>query len=1068
MTHVSIRGWTALALVAFVGAAVTLLACQPRRPGPRVIGDDKIVISGPGGGVIGSAYVLVSHDTDGESSKKQTMILLPDIAFHLHNVATGSDTPEVTTDLFGRYSFPLQPAGRYRLRWRQQRGWASGEHPEDIIVTNATRYPGPVQVRPERASGVLFGHVSFEDGAAPWSYDELFAVNHTATVSVSNAIRTLPLAEDVRANVTGQYAVAGIPRSESVISVAARSEAANLNRAVPITSVSFGNPVPSIDLKLPNRRPEIIELVPVSGGETVKTAPAGDTISLESVTRDMNGDPLDFTWEVLPGSGSLAPAGDSALWTLPNHTGTYSAYLQVADGRGGYARHRIDFPVNKTEATFSGRALNKDTGSPVKSADVSVNGRTATTDANGFFRIKVPLVDRYVLNINSIGFAAFSRSVARELTGQTWFLVPAQKSTVDPTRDITLVDRRRTLDQRKQKGMSVTVPANSLVDSNGALPAGSLDAYIATLNVGDGEGPGDWGGLVNGKETNLLSYGAGFVEFRDSTGRVYNLAPGKAAELTLFPLPSMVAGAPADIPLWDYDSSDGYWKSAGQATFDIGSKGYRSKVTHFSTYNTDLSKDDAACLKVMIYPPIPTGVRLRVSDPTGSIFSQTFEFVLDAGLNAVYRLPANTDVRLQLLDADGTSYDSTILLEEVPGVPLASDIVNTGPAIPAGETLWPEEPYETCKLVILREANEPTSTAFLAFKGAGSAADAEGYYSAVDPDGTRQTLGQWWQTNGFEFPDVNGNGVLDDPDMAEPPTNAVRTSYLNYNDLGSGRDMYFLDRGDGTAAAYVTNYGLFNQDLDNANLAANRDTPGATVCMEYSAVEGGPSTRIVKFFVFAGEDFGPNAPRQTSADLDGFGAKFVPNLCLNCHGGNDFNPADPANPSFAEINLGASFRELDTATYRYPEGRETPNDDEKTAFREQNRIVAGSSSDTISVQPIKDLIDGWYPGSAIDQDNTWTPSGWAGSPEQDLYLDLIRNSCRTCHVALRADVNWTEYDQLAGYSTFIDYYALCEGRVMPHSVITYRNYWLSSSPHQPAVLREYSDGSTWDEIGPCE
>jgi hypothetical protein len=374
--------------------------------------------------------------------------------------------------------------------------------------------------------------------------------------------------------------------------------------------------------------------------------------------------------------------------------------------------------------------------------------------------------------------------------------------------------------------------------------------------------------------------------------------------------------------------------------------------------------------------------------------------------------------------------------------------------------------------VILREANEPTATAFLAFKGVGDQAQADAYYAAVDPLGNRETLREWWETNGFQFPDVNGSGTLDEPDFAEPPTNAVRTSYLNNNDLGSGRDMYFLKRADGTVAAYVTNYGLFNQDHGNADLAASRTDPGATVCMEYSPVEGEPTgTRIVKFFVFAGNGNGLNATRQTSADLDGFGAKFVPNLCLNCHGGNYSPPA--SGPSFANIDMGSSFRELDIATYKFPEGRLVANAAEKAAFKQQNLIARGSNDERISVLGIKSLIDGWYVAGTDEQDNSYTPPAWNGAPENGLYLDVVRNSCRTCHVALGPgtgsdfDVDWTTYEQLKLRHDFLKNFVLCQSRFMPHAVITYRNFWLSGSPHRPAVLREFEDGAEWAELGPC-
>jgi len=1047
------RGMTFLSiglLIALVAVAA-LPGCRPKeRPA-------EVVRRPTGGAVHGSLFYLAPTD-----NKVGRRIFLPDIDVVLHNTATGVDTPAVTTDLFGRYLFPHQAPGTYQLQWKAQRGWAAGAHPDTINISSGPRFPVSARIQPDQARGVVFGQVALGDGGSPWSYDELFQVTHTATVTFLNAARTADVAAPVHANAEGRYAVAGLARSQAT-TIRVQSQAAVVTRAVAGTGVSMGNPVAPTDVKLANRMPEIVSLIPTIGGALIQTAAPGATIVLVTGTRDLDGDPLQHDWKTQPGHGVVTPsAGNarSANWQLPGTPGRYSAYVQVRDGRGGFARQRIDFTTGQTHTTFSGRAVDKSSGAAIAGADVSVNGQAGTTDGNGFFRVKTPLSARYVLNIARVGFASFSRVVDSGLTGQTWPLVKTQTQTVDPTQLIDLVDRRPELERKKLKGVRIQVPANALVGPTGTAPTGPLTAHLATLVIGEGEAPGDWGAKLGTRETNLISYGAAFVEFRDGAGLKYNLASGQQAQVEMFPQSSMVPGAPANVRLWSYDEVDGYWKESGTSTFTSATKSYVGKVKHFSTINTDLEKDQAACLKALIYPPIPTGVKLRVTDPTGAVFTQSFEFVLDAGINAVYRLPSNTNVRLELLDADGSAYDSTILLEEVPGVPLAGNVVNTGPPIPPGQSLWPPEPYEPCKLVILREANEPTANAFLAFKGAGSEALANGYYAAVDPNNERTTLGAWWTKNGFVF---DANGI---------PTNAVRTSYLNFNDLGSGRDMYFLQRGDGTVAAYVTNYGLFNQDHGNADLAANRDTPGATVCMEYGPVEGQGATRIVKFFVYAGGDFAFNAPRAPSADLDGFGQKFVPNLCLNCHGGT-YRPANAAAPTFAEINMGASFRELDIATYKFPGGRLTANTAEKTAFKAQNLIVKGAAAaDAITIQPIKDLIAAWYPGASVEQDNSFTPSGWAGAPQQGLYHDLVKQSCRTCHVALDADtsedgIGWITYDQLRQRRPFLDSFVLCDGRFMPHAVITYRNFWLSASPHRPASLRNFSNGSGWTAIGPC-
>lgn len=1045
-----------IALVSICFLAVIFLvglpACRRRTPPPT------------GGPVNGSLYYQAAVKED-EIVKTDKRIFLPDIEVFLHNTASGVDSPAVTTDLFGRYRFPHQAPSTYELHWKAQRGWAAGKHPDSIVIGSGPRFPVPARIQPDKTSGVIFGRVTLGDGGTPWSYDELFKVNHTATVTILNAARTATLAGPLHTNSEGRYAAAGLPRSQPT-TIQAQSQAAIITRAVDGTRVSMGNPVSPTDVQLANKSPEVISLIPQMGGKLVRTAAPGDTIALVAATRDLNGDPLQHEWTALEGNGAVtAAAVGSANWKLPNLAGRYSAYLQVGDGRGGFARQRIDFITARTDTTFAGVAVEKGTGTRLKGADVVVNGQTTTTDVNGFFSVKTPLKDRYVLNIARAGFATFSRVVDSGLTGQTWPLVKAQSEPVDPKGPIDLVDKRPELDRKKLKGTRIHVPANALVDPTGTAPTGMLTAHIATLNTADGEAPGDWGAMLESGETNLISYGATFVEFRDPAGVKYNLAAGLEAKVEMFTPPGMLAGAPANAKFWSYDDADGFWKESGSANLQAGSGSFAGKVKHFSTINTDVEKDDDACLKVLIYPPIPTGVKLRVAS---AAFTQSFEGVLNAGINAVFRLPATTNVNLQLFDADSSPYDGAVLLEEVPGVPLVGNEVNTGPPLPAGQSSFPPEPYEPCKLVILREANEPTANAFLAFKGAGDLATANGYYAAVDPDengdgvGERTTLGAWWSKNGFVF---DANGV---------PTNAVRTSYLNFNDLGSGRDMYFLQRPDGTAAAYVTNYGLFNQDHGNADLAADRNTPGATVAMEYGPVEGQGTTRIVKFFVYAGGDFAFNAPRAAAADLDGFGAKFVPNLCLNCHGGN-YNPANPASPTFAEINMGAAFRELDIATYKFPGGRLVADNAEKTAFRQQNLIVKGlAAADTITIQPIKDLIAGWYPAASIEQDNTFTPADWVGAPQQGLYHDVVKQSCRTCHVAFDADtsnngIGWISYEQLRQRRNngLLQDYALCDPRFMPHAVITYRNFWLSASPHRPAVLRDFANGVGWPAIGSC-
>jgi cytochrome c5 len=488
---------------------------------------------------------------------------------------------------------------------------------------------------------------------------------------------------------------------------------------------------------------------------------------------------------------------------------------------------------------------------------------------------------------------------------------------------------------------------------------------------------------------------------------------------------------------------------------------YTGKVTHFSTINTDLSKTDASCLKVVLNSSIPAGMRLRITDVPGGVdFAQTFEFTMNDVVNAVYRLPPNTNVKLDLLDLNNNILGN-LSVEEIPGISLPGNIINSGPPIPAGHTLWPDPnttEIDDCKAVTLSlkipDWSGFPASPFLTFKGVGDATKAAGYYSTVDPSNLRTTLGDWWSANGF---DIDGQAI-----------DAVRTSYLNNNDLGSGRDMYLLQHPDGRVSAYVTNYGLFDQNPANADLADTKTNPGATVCMEFSPVEGAAiTTKIVKFFVFAGNGNGALAPRVTSANLDGAGDKYVPNLCLNCHGGS-YVPANPAAPVFDEVNMHASLREFDLATYKYPGFRTIPNSGEKDRFKQQNIIVKASQPQ----QAIVELIDGWYAGGTSDQNAGYAPPGWSGAPQTQLYHDVVSASCRTCHVAFESDagpfgLNWVTYAQFRTRRNVIRDYVCGTDKVMPHALVTYKNFWLSTNPSRPASLGAFTTVD-WTAFGSCQ
>jgi hypothetical protein len=199
-------------------------------------------ISLPTGGPVSGSLYYQAAVKDSEPGKADKRIFLPDIEVFLHNTASGVDSPAVTTDLFGRYRFPRQAPGIYELHWKTQRGWAAGSHPDSIVIGSGPHFPVPARIQPDERSGVIFGRVTLGDGGTPWSYDELFNVNHTATVTILNVARTATLAGPLHTNSEGDYAAAGLPRSEPT-TIQVSSQAAIVTRAVDGTRVSTGNPV---------------------------------------------------------------------------------------------------------------------------------------------------------------------------------------------------------------------------------------------------------------------------------------------------------------------------------------------------------------------------------------------------------------------------------------------------------------------------------------------------------------------------------------------------------------------------------------------------------------------------------------------------------------------------------------------------------------------------------------------------------------------------------------------------------------------------------------------------------
>ena len=661
-------------------------------------------------------------------------------------------------------------------------------------------------------------------------------------------------------------------------------------------------------------------------------------------------------------------------------------------------------------------------------------------------------------------------------------------------------------------GISVEIPPNSLIDTaTGQPPGGPVQISLSTVDLNAaGQMPGDFSALdPNGRVVGMESFGAGSVEIR-SGGRSYNLKPGAKAKVTI-PVDGTQlagnAGLPNRIPFLYYDEEKGVWTQEGEAQLAGSgpSAAYVKEITHFSPMNADILKFDQSCVAVELDPAagftLPLDV--EVSMPPAQFNPNVIQnriLTVESTSEVIYNLPEGTDIVLVPF-VPGTLPDGS-----TGDVPAGVFVVNTGGRMLSAEnppdpnadgTYYAEDasgqPTGPCasRVTLTNLAVPPLDPGFGFLQGlyfqstniteySGTGIDtaielgAQRYYNRADPRGLRGSLNLFRSKNKFGQP-LGANEREED------------AQYANSGDLGFGRDMYCRRNvgsdGQFDIACYVTNYGQPPADLPDQTDADNIQnvTPDATVAMEYSRVENPPcdpsdppcvefpdNERAVKFYVY--NTNAPDSPPLIKADLDNFGERPVPQLCMVCHGGQVTSiAADPGNSTgpkagaFASradiMSMDSQFLPFDLHLFTFPTNNSKAN--QQGAFKTLNEDIVRPVADAIGLlgDAIKEVIDEWYAGGAANQDETAVIVNWdGGNPSSDthrLYRDVFSRACRTCHMS--QPFGGPAYTNSADFDTDIASVQnrVCAQRVMPHAKRTNDVFWTSLDPNMPAFLQQY-------------
>ena len=248
--------------------------------------------------------------------------------------------------------------------------------------------------------------------------------------------------------------------------------------------------------------------------------------------------------------------------------------------------------INNSTVTSSifGRVVDEN-GNGVYGATAIAGGKTTTTDANGIFRINNASLDKNhaFVKITKAGFFDGSRTFIASSGNinnvEIRLLTKTLKGTFSAVSGATIT---------VSTDATVTFPANAIKKADGTIYSGTVNVYATYLDPTDAEFitkmPGNLLGLkTDGTENILETFAMLSVELEDVGGNKLNIADGKEAIISATVPASLLATAPATIPLWHFDTNTGLWKEEGNATLTGGK--YIGNVNHFSWWTFAISND---------------------------------------------------------------------------------------------------------------------------------------------------------------------------------------------------------------------------------------------------------------------------------------------------------------------------------------------------------------------------------------------------------------------------------------------------------------------------------------------
>ncbi len=227
-----------------------------------------------------------------------------------------------------------------------------------------------------------------------------------------------------------------------------------------------------------------------------------------------------------------------------------------------------------------------DSRQPIGNTSVRIGTQAVLTNEQGYFTVdRLGASEHRVVSFEKNGYVPTAeRVVIREgVTGdiEVYMRRTAVSQTVSAQSGGTVGNG----------GASVTIGGGDLINADGTPFRGtaqvSLTPFDPTTEAGLDAFPGDFEGVkADGTKEPLMSYGYVDITVSDGSGNPLQLREGATAQIRI-PIPlSLQADAPATMPLWWFDPSDGQWHETGTMRRD--GTVYTGEIEHFSIYNSDV------------------------------------------------------------------------------------------------------------------------------------------------------------------------------------------------------------------------------------------------------------------------------------------------------------------------------------------------------------------------------------------------------------------------------------------------------------------------------------------------